>query len=141
MEAAIKNERTIKIRVLHRLLFDSPGDRSSRSKIREFDGFHFPPTSDELKNKIENTKKNFKLSEMITVANILCISNEGTLDELCTRVISSLNDIEELKKSNDDSCDDENEVLGGDSLEGNQEKNFSLRDDSGIMQTWQLPTS
>ena len=60
---------------------------------------------------------------MITVANILCISNEGTLDELCTRIISSLNDIQQLKNmiidnegSNDD---DDNEASGGDLLEGN----------------------
>ena len=40
------------------------------------------------------------------------------------------------KESSDDY--DGNEALGGDSLDGNQGKNFSLRDNSGIMQNWQL---
>ena len=60
---------------------------------------------------------------MITVANILCISNEGTLDELCTRIISSLNDIQQLKNmiidNEGSNYDDDNEASGGDLLEGN----------------------
>ena len=79
LAAAIKNECISKICELHRLLFDLPGNQSNRSKIQEFAGL-FLPNSDELKNKIKNMKKNFKLSKMITAANILCISNQGTLD-------------------------------------------------------------
>lgn len=87
MEFAKKNERTNKIKLSHKFLFDSECDRSNRQKSREFAGINFQTDSSEFKQKVDRIQAEISLNELITSCNLHYIDNEGSLVVLITRLI------------------------------------------------------
>lgn len=85
LEFALKNEWTNKIKLSHKFLFDTEGDWSNKKRICDFSGFHFQTNSTDLKNKVDKIQNDFPLNDLITICNLLCISNKGFLVNLITR--------------------------------------------------------
>ena len=138
MVTALKASKTSAVKLLYKLIFEDNFDRNSRKKIRKFSGFNFEPDSKELKNKIAKTKDEFSLNQLITIANMLQISSDGNADELITRIVTSLNDLNALKN---------NLIVESDEIENSEDEedltsNFkndemSKGDNSGDMQAGQ----
>ncbi|GBO02960.1 hypothetical protein AVEN_100212-1 [Araneus ventricosus] len=99
ISTALKNCKTEKIKILHKFLFDSLGDRSNRKRIREFIGFDFQVESDEFKKKLESVDELFSLNELITICNILIISFDGSKPEVSKRILSFLCNLEALAET------------------------------------------
>ncbi|GBM93141.1 hypothetical protein AVEN_27381-1 [Araneus ventricosus] len=129
ISTALKNCKTEKIKILHKFLFGSLGDRSNRKRIREFIGFDFQVESDEFKEKLGSVDELFSLNELITICNILNISFDGSKPEVSKRILSFLCNLEALAETSradiDDSDNDEEttndfekENKKSDSLEG-----------------------
>lgn len=129
---ALKSEKVTKIKLLHQLIFENEGDRKNRERLRNFSGFGLPPDSDELKSKVEKIIADFSLNQLITIANVLQILNEGNIEELTTRVVSSLNDLEILKCNiiKDENSDTEN-VDDEDNESVLSNSSLRLRENSG----------
>ncbi|CAL1271215.1 unnamed protein product [Larinioides sclopetarius] len=98
---ALKNCRVEKIRILHKFIFDSDGDRLNRKRIRNFPGFGFETGSDEFKKKLQISNDTFSLNELITVCNILNIPFDGDKPEVVKRILSLLCDLEKLAENAD----------------------------------------
>ncbi|GBL87985.1 hypothetical protein AVEN_235761-1 [Araneus ventricosus] len=90
ISTALRNCKIEKIKILHKFLFGSVGDRSNRKRIREFIGFDFQVDSDELEKKLESVNESFSLNELITISNILNISFDGSKPEVSNRTLSFL---------------------------------------------------
>ena len=69
MATALCHERTDKIKLVYKLVFDDLADRKSRDKFRKFSGFGFQPESNEFKNKLAKAQVDFSLNQLITIAN------------------------------------------------------------------------
>ncbi|GBN16861.1 Retrovirus-related Pol polyprotein from transposon 297 [Araneus ventricosus] len=106
ISTALKNCKTEKIKILHKFLFDSLGDRSNRKRIREFIGFDFQVESDEFKKKLESVDELFSLNELITICNILNISFDGSKPEVSKRILSFLCNLEALAEFSRADIDD-----------------------------------
>ena len=52
LEVVLKELKSSKIKLFHKLIFDEDGDRNNRKRLREFSGFPFEIGSDEFKQKI-----------------------------------------------------------------------------------------
>lgn len=76
--SALKSERTNKIKLLHKLLFTSDGDRKNRSRIRSFSSFPYCQTYSDFKTKVDKITANYSLIELNSIATILRIVINGT---------------------------------------------------------------
>lgn len=99
LEVSLKTEKSSKIVSLHKLIFGTQGDRKNRQRIRNFSGFHFEIGSDEYENKLAKTKIDFSVNDLISISDVLCLDNSGSINDLATRIISSLCDLEFLKRN------------------------------------------
>ncbi|GBL86727.1 hypothetical protein AVEN_95978-1 [Araneus ventricosus] len=99
ISTALKNCKTEKIKILHKFLFGSLGDRSNRKRIREFIGFDFQVDSEEFEKKLESVDELFSLDELITICNILNISFDGSKPEVSKRILSFLCNLEALAET------------------------------------------
>ncbi|GBL70898.1 hypothetical protein AVEN_113227-1 [Araneus ventricosus] len=99
ISTALKNCKTEKIKILHKFLFGSLGDRSNRKRIREFMGFDFQVDSEEFKKKLGSVDELFSLNELITICNILNISFDGSKPEVSKRILSFLCNLEALAET------------------------------------------
>ncbi|GBM50063.1 hypothetical protein AVEN_138844-1 [Araneus ventricosus] len=106
ISTALKNCKTEKIKILHKFLFGSLGDRSNRKRIREFIGFDFQVESDEFKKKLESVDELFSLNKLITICNILNISFDGSKPEVSKRILSFLCNLEALAETSRADIDD-----------------------------------
>ena len=99
MASALKSHSTSNVKVLFKLIFEENYDRKSREKLRKFSGFAFEQEGPEFKRKIAKAKNDFSLNELITVANVLQISSEGSANDLVTRIVTSLIDLNVLQSN------------------------------------------
>ncbi|GBN40305.1 hypothetical protein AVEN_168837-1 [Araneus ventricosus] len=109
ISTALKNCKTEKIKILHKFLFDSLGDRSNRKRIREFIGFDFQVDSEEFEMKLGSVDELFSLilfAELITICNILNISFDGSKPEVSKRILSFLCNLETLAETSRADIDD-----------------------------------
>lgn len=87
---ALKCVPTKSVKLLFSICFNDTFDRSSRTKLRNFQ--NFPPTFD-LKSRKENILKTFSLNDFICVANILHIDSEGSATVLCDKIFDALSNL------------------------------------------------
>ena len=93
---ALKNSRAEKIKILHKFVFGTDGDRSNRKRLRNFAGYDFANESEEFKKKIQSINDIFCENELITVCNLLNISFDGSKEEIANRILSMLCDLDAL---------------------------------------------
>ncbi|GBM01523.1 hypothetical protein AVEN_85733-1, partial [Araneus ventricosus] len=106
ISTALKNCKTEKIKILHKFLFGSLGDRSNRKRIREFIGFDFQVDSVEFEKKLGSVDELFSLNELITICNILNISLDGSKPEVSKRILYFLCNLEALAETSRADCDE-----------------------------------
>ena len=73
LEVVLKDAKSSKIKLFHKLIFDNDGDRNNRKRLCEFTGFPFKIGSDEFKLKINEIKTKFSVSELFTICNLILI--------------------------------------------------------------------
>ncbi|GBN23523.1 hypothetical protein AVEN_166320-1 [Araneus ventricosus] len=131
ISTALKNCKTEKIKILHKFLFDSLGDRSNRKRIREFIGFDFQVHSEEFEKKLGSVDELFLLNELITICNILNISFDGSKPEVSKRILSFLCNLEALAETSRADIDesDVDEETGND-FEKENKKSDSFEGES-----------
>ena len=96
LEVVLKDAKSSKIKLFHKLIFYEDNDRNNRKRLRKFSGF-------EVKTK-------FSVSELITVCNLININNESTTDEIITRIVSCFCD---FNISEENILHEESELLVG----------------------------
>ncbi|XP_067120962.1 uncharacterized protein [Centruroides vittatus] len=96
ISVALKNCKFDKIKILHKFIFNTDGDRSNRKRIRNFSGFTFALDSDDFNKKLKSIESDFSLNELITISNILNISFEGNKSEVAKRILADLCVLESL---------------------------------------------
>lgn len=99
LEVALKTEKSSNVKLLHKFIFENDAGRNNRKNIRQFTGFSFITGSSEYEQKVNEIKTSYSINELITICNVLCINNEGNLDDLATRIVSCLCDLSLLKAS------------------------------------------
>lgn len=139
ISVALKNCKFEKIKILHKFIFDTDGDRSNRKRIRNFNGFPFALDSDDFNAKLKNVEDKFSLNELITISNILNISFEGDKSELAKRILADLCVLESLadhvrqdvlSDSDADEPNKKNESESEFSMQCDMNKNKSVLDSS-----------
>lgn len=81
--------------------------------MRDFSGFGFETDSRDLKNKLDQIQPDYFLNDFITLCNLLCISNEGSLVYLTTILITYLSDLNLIQVNifeNESKTDSETEL-------------------------------
>ena len=73
LEVVLKDTMSSKLKLFHKLIFDEDGDRNNRKRLLEFTGLHFEIESDEFKQKINEIKTKFSVSELFTICNLILI--------------------------------------------------------------------
>ncbi|XP_018378449.1 PREDICTED: protein DEK-like [Trachymyrmex cornetzi] len=91
----IKTASRPAIQALYKLIFEKEGDRTSRHKLREFSGFTFQDESDEYRTKFEYSNI-FNIGDLTSICNLLGLNYTGAREELRSRVIHALMDINSL---------------------------------------------
>ena len=99
LEVILKDAKSSKIKLLHKLIFDEDGDRNNRKRLREFSGFSFEIGSEEFKQKINEIKTIFSNSELIIICNLININSEGTIDEIIARIVFCFCDFNILEEN------------------------------------------
>lgn len=106
--------RTNQIKLLHKVIFKTEGDRKNRNRLREFSGFNFTNESEDFKTKLQEIQTNFNLNDLVTISNLLCIDDSGNLAELAHRIVTYLSDItllaENVLQNESDENESENEI-------------------------------
>ena len=93
---SLKVANTKAITLLNTIVFNTPHDRSTRNRLREFSGF---PTDYNLTEKITTIKQTFSLTDLIQVANLLSIGIFFTGPSiLCDSIFQALTNITDLKE-------------------------------------------
>ncbi|KAK9744312.1 hypothetical protein QE152_g7932 [Popillia japonica] len=92
----IKTAKADVIKAFHKLVYESPGDRGNRQRLRDFSGFTFEISSDEYNVKCQYVKKNLSLGDLISICNILCIDYQGNEDEIINRICEHLINLDKL---------------------------------------------
>jgi ribonuclease HI len=87
---------TSKIKLLHRLIFDSDGDRQNRARLRKFTGF--PPDFD-LEEAKQKVIKKFLLKDLISICNILHLEFSTELETCAITILHALSDFNLLDTS------------------------------------------
>lgn len=96
------------IQALYKLIFEQEGDRTSRSKLREFSGFTFRDNSKEYRVKFEYSNT-FNIGDLTSICNILGLCYAGSGEELRVRVIRAHMNINDLAPSETPGDDGEEE--------------------------------
>ena len=69
LQVVFKDAKSSKIKLFHKLIFDEDGDHNNRKRLHKFSSFPFEIGSEEFKQKINETKTKFSVSELITICN------------------------------------------------------------------------
>lgn len=86
----ITNTKAVSLSVLHNIIYEVPGDfRQIKKNLRRFNGFDFDGESEEYKRRLEAAKK-LELSKLALTADVLTLSEKGTVDELSERILTFL---------------------------------------------------
>ena len=92
---SLKVANTKAITLLNTIVFNTPHDRSTRNRLREFSGF---PTDYNLTEKVTTIKQTFSLTDLIQVANLLNIEISTDPSILCDSIFQALTNITDLKE-------------------------------------------
>lgn len=95
------------VRIFHKLVYGNDGDRQNRKRLREFSGFLHSKDSDDYANKVSFVKDNFKERDLIAISNMLCLSYEGTYDEVMQRILDHLSDLSLFESGGSEQEDDD----------------------------------
>lgn len=90
IDANITNTKADNLSILHNLIFEDPGNKIFIKKnLRRFNGFDFDAKSAEYERRLDAAKK-LELSKLELVADVLSLSEKGTVDELSERIMTFL---------------------------------------------------
>lgn len=90
IDASISRFRNEDLRLLHRLLFRTPGKSSViKRNVKKFNGFDFKKDSDEYAKKVAAAHK-FELKQLKSICEMLDLEKKGTKDEIVERCIDFL---------------------------------------------------
>lgn len=113
------------IKLLYFIIFDDVFDRNSRKKLRTFKGFPHDFDVDKRKKFILDK---FSLSDLICVCNILNLDCTGNENELCTKILNALSNLQEFSDSietffSDDETETEKQNVNTDSVQTTSDAN------------------
>lgn len=106
------------IAALHKFIFEEEGDRRNRQRLRDFPGFTFRRKSTRYADKLEHGQR-LTIGDLISCCNLLGLEYDGTKEELSTRILDGLLDINTLAPTRDeDEIEEENGEEDGEADEG-----------------------
>lgn len=92
IDASISRFKNDDLKLLHRILFRSPGKTTLIKKnIKKFNGFDFLKDSEEYGKKLSSTQK-FEVKQLKSVCEMLDLEKKGNKDEIAERIIDFLID-------------------------------------------------
>ncbi|KAK9730531.1 hypothetical protein QE152_g14419 [Popillia japonica] len=116
----IRTAKTDIIKAFHTLVYESPGDRGNRQRLRYFSGFTFATNSDEYNVKCQYVKNNLLLGNLISIRNILSIDYQDNEDDIINRICEHLINLDKLNtiptyddekdKNEDNDADEDNRI-------------------------------
>lgn len=90
VDVNITNTKADSLSVLHNMIYEDPGNiKFIKKNLRRFNGFDFDDKSEEYTRRLEAAKK-VDLSKLALTADVLDLSDKGTVDELSERVLTFL---------------------------------------------------
>ena len=88
---------SIAVTALHKFIFEKEGDRKNRERLRDFEGFTFKKDTMGYVNKIEAARK-LSIGDLISCCNILGLEYGGNREEIITRILYGLMDLDTLTR-------------------------------------------
>lgn len=90
IDASISRFRNEDLRLLHRLLFRTPGKTTViKRNVKKFNGFDFKKDSEEYSKKIAAAHK-FEVKQLKSICEMLDLEKKGTKDEIIERIVEFL---------------------------------------------------
>lgn len=90
IDASISRFRNEDLRLLHRLLFKTPGKTTViKRNVKKFNGFDFKKDSDEYAKKIAAAHK-FEVKQLKSICEMLDLEKKGSKDEIIERIVEFL---------------------------------------------------
>lgn len=132
----IRMASTTATTALHRFIFEEEGDRKNRQRLRDFRGFTFQKDTPEYIQKLEFTRR-LTIGDLISCCNILGLEYDGSKEEIITRILDGLTDLNTLAPACNDGNteeekDEEIEEDGDKENENLREKEHSTREVSQL---------
>lgn len=106
---SLKNGSTSSVKLLHRFIYGSDGDRQNRARLRKFSGF--PPNFD-LREAKQKVLQEFGLRDLIAICTLLHLEFFTNPEKCCDTIFTHLNDISLLNTELSDFSDDEEIAKG-----------------------------
>lgn len=90
IDASISRFKNDDLKLLHRLLFKTPGKTTMIKKnIKKFNGFDFEKDSDEYMKKLSSVQK-FEVKQLKSVCEMLDLEKKGNKEEIAERIVEFL---------------------------------------------------
>lgn len=90
IDASISRFKNDDLRLLHRLLFKTPGKTTVIKKnIKKFNGFDFKKDTEEYNKKVAAAQK-FEVKQLKSICEMLDLEKKGNKDEIIERVVDFL---------------------------------------------------
>lgn len=90
VDASISRFRNEDLRLLHRLLFKTPGKTTLiKRNVKKFNGFDFKKDSEEYSKKIAAAHK-FEVKQLKSICEMLDLEKKGSKDEIIERIVDFL---------------------------------------------------
>ncbi|KYN13297.1 hypothetical protein ALC57_14514, partial [Trachymyrmex cornetzi] len=97
----IRTVSTAAVTALHKLVFEEEGDRKNRQRLRDFKGFTFRSDTPEYTDKLECGRR-LMIGDLISCCNILGLEYHGSKEEIITRIVHELMNLNTLVPKNND---------------------------------------
>lgn len=90
IDASISRFKNDDLRLLHKLLFKTPGKTAMIKKnIKKFNGFDFKKDTEEYNRKIAATQK-FEVKHLKSICEMLDLEKKGNKEEIAERIVDFL---------------------------------------------------